>query len=132
MERNDEGVPEPRLRPGNVLLRGPVFGVGGTVVAAMAAPAVGDHSDREEFLGGVGALSLIGGGFLLLVGLFFWSACGGDIRRVRDWRSVTSQFDGPIVVSPVSVRLGALGLVVGAAAFGLYELMDAASYGSWL
>ncbi|MFJ8085884.1 DUF6336 family protein [Streptomyces sp. NPDC096205] len=132
MQRDDEGVLSPRLRLGNVVLRGAMFGAVGAVVAAMAALVVGDHHDRMEFLAVVGGLCLVGGGFFLLIGLYFWSACGGDIRRVRDWRSVTSQFDGPTLVAPVLVRLGALALVVAPAAFGLYDLVDGASYGSWL
>lgn len=132
MERDDEGVLVPRLRLGNVLLRGLVYGAGGSAVVAVAALAVGGHSDREEFLAVVGGLSLVTGGGLLLAGLFCWSVCGGDIRRVRDWRTVTRQFEAPTMGGPLFVRLGVLGLVVGAAAIGMYDLVDTASYDSWL
>ncbi|MFI9150159.1 DUF6336 family protein [Streptomyces sp. NPDC053367] len=132
MRRDDEGVLSPRLRLGSVVLRGAMFGVVGATVAAVAALAEGDHDERLEFLAGVSGMCLIGGGFLLLIGLYFWSACDGDLRRVRDWRSVTSQWEGPTVVTPVFVRLGALALVVAPAAIGLYQLVDGAPYGSWL
>ncbi|WP_306453581.1 DUF6336 family protein [Streptomyces sp. Tue6028] len=69
---------------------------------------------------------------MLLIGLFFRSACAGDIRRCLDRRTVTGQFSAPTVVTPVCVRLGVLGLVAAPAAIGLYRLVDRAPYGSRL
>ncbi|MFJ5776253.1 DUF6336 family protein [Streptomyces sp. NPDC093094] len=132
MERDDEGVLAPRLRLSGVLIRGAAAGAVGAVVAAVAALTVGDHQDRMEFLAVVGGLCLIGGGFFLAVGLYFWTACAGDIRRLRDWHTVSGQHDAATVVTPVWIRLGALGLVVAPAAIGLYHLVDGAAYGSWL
>ncbi|PZT69533.1 hypothetical protein DN402_23565 [Streptomyces sp. SW4] len=132
MERDEEGVLLPRLRLRDVLLRGVLFGLGAVVVMTVAALCVRDHHDREEFLAVVGGLCLVCGGALLLIGLFFWSACSGDIRRWRDWRTVTGQFEAPTVVAPALVRLGTLALVVAPAALGLYDLVDQADHGSWL
>ncbi|WP_282702598.1 DUF6336 family protein [Streptomyces sp. CC219B] len=36
------------------------------------------------------------------------------------------------ITGPAFVRVGVLALVVGLAGFGLYHLVDDASYGSWL
>ncbi|MFE1443785.1 DUF6336 family protein [Streptomyces sp. NPDC058739] len=132
MERDDEGVLAPRLRLGAVLIRGVAAGAVGAVVAIVAALTVGDHDARMEFLAAVGGLCLIVGGSLLAVGLYFWTACVGDIRRLRDWPTVSGQDDAASVVAPVSIRLGALGLVVAPVAIGLYHLVDGAAYGSWL
>ncbi|MGC0334109.1 hypothetical protein RKD23_007099 [Streptomyces sp. SAI-170] len=132
MQRDDEGVLSPRLRLGSVVLRGVMFGAAGAVVAAMAALAVGNHHDRMEFLAVVGGLCLVLGGGFLLFGLLFWAACRRDIRRLRDFGSVKRQFEAPTMAGPVFVRLGVLALVVAPAAFGMYDLVDGASYGSWL
>ncbi|WP_420918881.1 DUF6336 family protein [Streptomyces coelicoflavus] len=72
------------------------------------------------------------GAVFLAVGAGFWWASAGDIRRVRDWRTLTGQAASVTVVGPVFLRSGLLLLVVGAAALGLYQLVDAAPYDSWL
>jgi hypothetical protein len=131
MERDGEGVLVPRLRLGNVLLRGAMFGVVGAVALAMAMLFIGDHSERMDFLIGAGVLSFILGGQLVF-GLWFWPLCRDDIRRVRDWRTIKSQFESVNVTAPVLVRLGTTGVVVLAASFGLYHLVDNAPYDSWL
>ncbi|MEW1685459.1 DUF6336 family protein [Streptomyces sp. NPDC093594] len=59
----------------------------------------------------------------ILVGLCFWWACEGDIRRCRDWHTVAA---------PVLLRIGVLALVLLPGAFGLYHLVDGAGYDSWL
>ncbi|WP_432175983.1 DUF6336 family protein [Streptomyces sp. Tue6028] len=132
MDLDEDGVLLPRLRLRDVLLRGALFGLGGIVVLAVAAALIGRHHDRMEFLAVAGGTCLVFGGGLLLFGLFFWAVCAGDIRRCRDWRTLTGQHSAPTVVAPVSVRLGVLGLVAAPAAFGLYQLVDRAPYGSWL
>ncbi|GAA2768536.1 hypothetical protein GCM10010103_75780 [Streptomyces paradoxus] len=68
----------------------------------------------------------------LVTGAGFWWASAGDIRRVRDWRTLTGQAASVTVVGPVFLRSGLFLLVLGAAALGLYQLVDAAPYGSWL
>jgi hypothetical protein len=132
MRRDGEGVLLPRLRLRDVLLRGVLFGLAAVAVLAVAALRVGDHGDRLEFLTVAGGLCLIGGVVLLLIGLFFWAVCRDDIRRWRDWRTLTGQHDGPAVMAPVFVRLGTLALITAPAAFGMYDLVDQAPYDSWL
>ncbi|MER5227458.1 DUF6336 family protein [Streptomyces flaveus] len=132
MELNEEGVRLPRLRLRDVFLRGALFGLGGAVVVAVAALAIGDHHDRTEFLAVAGGISLIFGAGLVLIGAFFWTACAGDIRRCRDWRTLTGQTEAPTVVAPVCMRLGMLALVVAPAAIGMYHAVDLAPYDSWL
>ncbi|CAL9348043.1 DUF6336 family protein [Streptomyces sp. enrichment culture] len=131
MERDDDGVLVPRMRLGNVLLRGLVYGAGGAVLSAVGMLFFGDHSDRMDYLVAVAALSLVVGGELV-IGLFFWAMCAGDIRRIRDWRTIRGQFDSVNVAAPVLVRLGAFGLVVLAASYGLYHVVDDAPFDSWL
>ncbi|WP_306970237.1 DUF6336 family protein [Streptomyces afghaniensis] len=72
------------------------------------------------------------GACLFVVGAGFWWASGGDIRRWRDWRTITGQTAAVTVVGPLAIRLGMLLIVLGVAALGLYHLVDTASYGSWL
>ncbi|MEU3891889.1 DUF6336 family protein [Streptomyces sp. NPDC029041] len=61
-----------------------------------------------------------------------WRTCGPDIRRCRDWHTVTGQA-GPITVAaPVLLRVGVSALVLLPGAFGLHFLVDGAEYGSWL
>ncbi|MCF3132888.1 DUF6336 family protein [Streptomyces olivochromogenes] len=56
----------------------------------------------------------------------------GNVRRCRDWRTVTGQTSAPTVAAPVLVRLGTLVLVLGPVALGLSDLVDQASFDSWL
>ncbi len=67
-----------------------------------------------------------------MVGAGFWWLSKEDIRRLRDWGTITTQAASVTVIDSVFVRSGLCLLVTGAAAFGLYHLVDAASYGSWL
>jgi hypothetical protein len=131
MERDDDGVLVPRLRLGNVLLRGLVYGAGGAALSTIGMLFYGDHSDRMDYLAVVGGLSLLAGGGLV-IGLFFWLMCRRDIRRMRDWRTIKGQYDSVNAAAPVLVRLGAFGLVVLAASYGLYDVVDDAPYDSWL
>lgn len=67
-----------------------------------------------------------------MVGGGFWRAGAGAIRRWRDWRTIEGQAASVTLVGPVFLRSGVFLLVLGAAGFGLYHLVDAASYDSWL
>ncbi|WOT39524.1 DUF6336 family protein [Streptomyces coeruleorubidus] len=66
-----------------------------------------------------------------LVTVFGWT-CGGDIRRCRDWHTVTGQAGPLLVAAPVLLRVGVLALVLFPGAFGLHTLVNGAEYGSWL
>ncbi|MGW2325210.1 DUF6336 family protein [Streptomyces sp. NPDC001700] len=123
---------EPRLRMREVLLRGVLHGLALIVVLLIAMLFVGDHHDREEFIAVVGGFALVFGGGFFVFGLFFWACCRGDIRRWRDFRSITNQYEGISIMAPAMVRFGVMALVLAPAAFGLYGLIDEAEIGSWL
>jgi hypothetical protein len=131
MALDRDGVMLPRLRPTGVARRGVTFGLLGAVPLAVAALSITGHSDRREFLSVASAVGLFGA-IQLVIGAGFWWASAGDIRRVRDWNTLTSQAASVTVVGPVFLRSGLFLLVLGAAALGLYQLVDAAPYGSWL
>ncbi|NEB13873.1 hypothetical protein G3I32_34395 [Streptomyces coelicoflavus] len=131
MALHQDGVMLPRLRPAAVARRGAVFGLLGVVPLVVATLSISGHSDRRDFLAVVSVLGLFGAGFVVF-GAVFWWASAQDIRRVRDWRTLTGQSASVTVVGPVFLRSGLLLLVLGAAALGLYRLVDAAPYGSWL
>lgn len=122
----------PRLRLMNVLGRGALFGALANLVPLAGMLAVTEHHDRETFLAVVSGLGLIGGGFLLLTGLFFWSVCGSDVRRWRDLRTITGQTGAVTIMAPACVRAGVVGLLLFPGPYGLYHLVDAAPFGSWL
>ncbi|MDT7847336.1 DUF6336 family protein [Streptomyces justiciae] len=124
MAVDQDGVMLPRLRPADVARRGVIFGLLGVVPLVVAALSVSGHSARQEFLAVVSAVGFFGV-MLLVVGAGFWWASAGDIRRVRDWRTITGQAASVTIVGPVFLRCGLILLVVGAAAFGLYQLADA-------
>ncbi|MGK5696425.1 DUF6336 family protein [Streptomyces sp. URMC 128] len=128
MALDRDGVMLPRLRPTDVARRGVAFGLLGVVPLMVATLSISGHSDREEFLSVVGAVA----GLFVVVGAGFWWASAGDIRRVRDWRTLTSQAASVTVVGPAFLRSGLFLSVLGAAALGLYQLVDTAPYGSWL
>ncbi|MFF9756087.1 DUF6336 family protein [Streptomyces sp. NPDC014344] len=131
MALDQDGVMLPRLRPGGVARRGVAFGLLGVVPLVVATLSISGHSARREFLAGVSVLGFLGAIFLVF-GAGFWWLSAGDIRRMRDWRTLTSQADSVTVVGPVFLRSGLCLFVLGAAAFGLYQLVDAAPYDSWL
>ncbi|MDG9711391.1 DUF6336 family protein [Streptomyces sp. DH10] len=109
-----------------------MYGLAAVPLLGMASLFVGDHHDRRTFLGVVGLFAVFMAVVGILLGLFFWWTCGGDIRRCRDWHTVTGQA-GPITVAaPVLLRVGVLALVLCPGAFGLHFLVDGAGYGSWL
>ncbi|MBD0840219.1 DUF6336 family protein [Streptomyces sp. TRM68416] len=132
MALDEDGVITPRLRLRDVLLRGLLFGLVGSLLLFAGQLLIGDHGDRLDFLAVLGGLSLVFGGGFLLAGLFFWALSRKDIRRFRDWRTLTGQHSALFITGPAFVRVGVLALVVGLAGFGLYHLVDDASYGSWL
>ncbi|GGR88593.1 hypothetical protein GCM10010252_29300 [Streptomyces aureoverticillatus] len=122
----------PRLRLKGVLGRGVLFGVLANLVPLIGMCVVTDHSERETFLAVVSGLGLIAGGFLLLVGLFFWAMCGSDVRRWRDLRTITGQTEAVTIMAPTCVRAGVVGLLLFPGPYGLYHLVDAAAFDSWL
>lgn len=132
MNSGERGIIQPRLRVRDVLLRGALYGLASIVVLLIAMWCVGDHNDREEFLAVVGGIALVFGGVFVVFGAFFWACCGGDIRRWRDFRSITSQWEGATIMAPAMVRCGVMALVLAPAAMGLYDVVDEAAYGSWL
>ncbi len=115
-----------------MVLRGALYGVAAVPVAGAGALAVADHESRLSFLAVVGGFALIVGVCWIPVGGFLWFCCRGDIRRWRDWRSLTRHYDGASVMGPALLRVGVLGLVLGGGAWQLYGLVDAAGYSSWL
>ncbi|MDQ0753894.1 hypothetical protein QF034_008125 [Streptomyces africanus] len=132
MALDQDGVMLPRLRPADVARRGVTFGLLGVVPLVVAALSITGHSDRRDFLAVVSGVVGLFGAILLVIGAGFWWASAGDVRRVRDWRTLTGQAASVTVVGPLFLRSGLFLLVLGAAAFGLYQLVTAAPYGSWL
>lgn len=132
MNSRGNGISQPRLRLRDVLGRGVLYGLAAIAVLVIAMWCVSDHHDREEFLAVVGGMALVFGGVFFLFGAFFWWMCFGDIRRWRDWRSVTGRYEGITIMAPAMVRCGVTALVLAPAAMGLYGLVDEAAYDSWL
>ncbi|MEV5107980.1 DUF6336 family protein [Streptomyces massasporeus] len=132
MALDRDGVMLPRLRPADVARRGVTFGLLGVVPLMVATLSISGHSDREEFLAVVGGIAGLFGLGLVVVGAGFWWASAGDIRRLRDWRTLTTQAASVTIVGPAFLRSGLCLIVLGAAALGLYQLVDTAPYDSWL
>ncbi|MEU1107103.1 DUF6336 family protein [Streptomyces tibetensis] len=130
--RTDNAIIRPLLRIRDVAARGALFGLATVPLLGVASLFLGDHHDRTTFLGVVGLFAAFTAVVGILVGLFFWWACGGDIRRCRDWHTVTGQAGPVTVAAPVLLRIGVLALVLFPGAFGLHHLVDGASYDSWL
>ncbi|MFF5157931.1 DUF6336 family protein [Streptomyces sp. NPDC000348] len=130
--RTEDAIIRPLLRIRDVAARGALYGLAAVPLLGLASLFVGDHNDRTTFLAVAGgfaaAVAVVG----ILIGLFFWWACGGDIRRCRDWRTVRGQAGPVTVAAPVLLRIGVLALVLFPGAFGLYHLVDDAGYDSWL
>ncbi|MER7406090.1 DUF6336 family protein [Streptomyces sp. NPDC000070] len=130
--RTEDAIIRPLLRIRDVATRGALYGLAAVPLLGVASLFVGDHHDRRTFLAVVGLFAAFMAVVGILLGLFFWWTCGGDIRRCRDWHTVTGQA-GPITVAaPVLLRVGVLVLVLCPGAFGLHYLVDGAEYGSWL
>ncbi|MFE6365458.1 DUF6336 family protein [Streptomyces sp. NPDC057806] len=126
MALDRDGVMLPRLRLADVARRGMTFGLLGVVPLTVATFSISDHTDREEFLAVVGALACLFGLGLVAVGAGFWWASAEDIRRLRDWRTLTTQAASVTIIGPSFLRSGLFLSVLGAAAIGLYPLV------SWL
>lgn len=130
--RTEDAIIRPLLRIRDVAARGALFGMAALPLLGVASLFVGDHHNRRTFLAVVGLFAAFTAVMGIPLGLLFWSACGGDIRRCRDWHTVTGQ-TGPITVAaPVLLRVGVLAVVLCPGAFGLQYLVDGAKYGSWL
>ncbi|MFE9776375.1 DUF6336 family protein [Streptomyces sp. NPDC005931] len=129
---DQDGVILPRLRPMDVVRRGVTLGLLGVVPLVVAAMCVSGHSDRREFLAVVGGLAGLLGVGATVIGAGFWWMSAGDVRRMRDWGTVTTQGASITLIGPLFLRCGLFLVVLGAAALGLYQLVDAAPYGSWL
>jgi hypothetical protein len=130
--RTEDAIIRPLLRIRDVAARGVLYGLAAVPLLGVASLFFGAHHDRTTFLAVAGwfaaAMAVVG----ILIGLFFWWACGGDIRRCRDWRTVRDQA-GPVTVpAPVLLRIGVLALVLFPGAFGLHHLVDGAGFDSWL
>ncbi|MET9760059.1 DUF6336 family protein [Streptomyces sp. NPDC006372] len=130
--RTEDAVIRPLLRIRDVAARGALYGLAAVPLLGVVSLFVGDHHDRTTFLGVVGLFAAFTAVVGILIGLFFWWACGGDIRRCRDWHTVTGQAGPVTVAAPVLLRIGVLALVLFPGAFGLHHLVDSAAYDSWL
>ncbi|MFI9616808.1 DUF6336 family protein [Streptomyces sp. NPDC052023] len=132
MTLDDDGVITPRLRPADVVRRGALFGLAGAATLAVLVVCIAEHNDRTEFLSVLGVLSLFFGAGFFVIGSVFWLFSRRDVRRLRDWRSMTGQSDAITASGPMFVRLGVFLLVLGSAGLGMAQLVDAAPYDSWL
>ncbi|MFC8142919.1 DUF6336 family protein [Streptomyces paradoxus] len=130
--RTEDAIIQPLLRIREVVARGALYGLAAVPLLGVASLFFGDHYDRTTFLGVVGLVAAFTAVVGILIGLLFWFACGGDIRRCRDWHTVTGQAGPVTVAAPVLLRIGVLALVLVPGAFGLYHLVDGAGYDSWL
>ncbi|MDG9711344.1 DUF6336 family protein [Streptomyces sp. DH10] len=130
--RTEDAIIRPLLRIREVAAHGALYGLAAVPLLGVASLFVGDHHDRRTFLGVVGLFAVFVAVVGILLGLFFWWTCGGDIRRCRDWRTVRGQAGPVTVAAPVLLRIGVLALVLFPGAFGLHFLVDGAEYGSWL
>ncbi|MEU1696251.1 DUF6336 family protein [Streptomyces hirsutus] len=129
---DEEGIRLPRLRFRDVIVRGAVHGIAAVVLLAVCSLLVADHHDRETFLAVVGGFAMVGSGVCIVFGGFFWAVCGKDVRRWRDWRTITGQTAAVTVMGPALVRTGVLALVLFPGAYGLYHLVNNAPYDSFL
>jgi hypothetical protein len=130
--RTEDTITRPLLRIRDVAARGALYGLAAVPLFGLTSLFVGDHDDRRTFLAVLGLLAAFTAVVGILVGLFFWWTCGGDIRRCRDWHTVKGQA-GPITVAaPVLLRVGVLALMLSPGAFCLHFLVDGAEYGGWL
>ncbi|MGX6744755.1 DUF6336 family protein [Streptomyces xantholiticus] len=129
---DEDGVRLPRLRLEGVVVRGAAQGIAAVALLSVAMLFVTDHHDRETFLSVAAGLSAVSAGVGVVIGAFFWAVCSGDIRRRRDWRTVTGQTEGVTIMAPALVRTGVLALVLFPGALGLHHLVDNAGYNTWL
>ncbi|MDQ1022216.1 DUF6336 family protein [Streptomyces afghaniensis] len=102
------------------------------VPLVVAVLSITGHSNRRDFLAVAGGVVGLFGAILLVIGAGFGWASTGDVRRARDWRTLTGQAASVTVVGSLFLRSGLFLLVLGAAALGLCQLVAGAPYGSWL
>ncbi|MFF8675360.1 DUF6336 family protein [Streptomyces sp. NPDC015242] len=127
MALDRDGVILPRLRPMDVARRGVIFGLLGVVPLLVATLSISGSSDREEFLAVVGVLAGAFGLLLLVIGAGFWWLSAEDIRRLRDWHTLTTQAASVTIIGPAFLRSGLVLTVLGTAALVLNQFVD--SYG---
>ncbi|MER5554557.1 DUF6336 family protein [Streptomyces sp. NPDC002793] len=130
--RGEDGVLEPRLRLGEVVVRGAGYGLGAAACPVVAAFVLREHDDRVDLLEATTFLGFLAGTVLLLTGLFLWACGSGEVLRWRDFPTTGSRYDAVSVVAPFLVRTGVFLLVPVPVAFGLGELVASAAEGSWL
>lgn len=123
MPRRDKVI-EPRLRFGTVLFRGAMFGLLALVPTALVALLVDGRQDRLTFLAVTAGLSFVTAACLLPFGAFYWWCSRGDVRRWRDWRTVTGLYGPVAVYAAVFSRLGTMAVVLGCGALLLYAVAD--------
>ncbi len=132
---DDRGVICPRLRFGGVVARGALYGLVVApvlVVVSLTASRYASHDDRTFFLAAIGMLAGLFSGMGWVVGGFFWLCCGGDIRRMSDWRTVRSESQGVTQAAPVLIRVAAFTAVVGAVCWLAHLLVDVGAGTPWL
>ncbi|CAM5377607.1 hypothetical protein SFIMM107S_02658 [Streptomyces griseus] len=132
MSRGADGVLEPRLRLGGVVVRGAVYGGIVALCVVVAAFVLREHDARVDLLEATAFLGLLTGAVLLLTGLFFWASSSGEVLRWRDFFATGGPHDVVAIAGPALVRTGVALLVPVPFAFGLGELVVSAAYGSWL
>lgn len=82
--RTEDAIIRPLLRIRDVTARGALYGLAAVPLLAAASLFISDHHNRMTFLAVAGLLAAALAVSGILVGLFFWWACEGDIRRCRD------------------------------------------------
>ncbi len=120
-----------RLGFGRVLVRGALYGLAASAAAGIAALAVAGHQHRLTSLAVIAGVGFVVAAAMLPIGGFFWLCSPGDHRRWRDWRTLQGRYDGVSILGPAMVRLGSLGLVLGAGSLLIYRILNSAPYGSW-
>lgn len=130
--RGEDGVLEPRLRLGGVVIRGAAYGLGAAACVAVAAFVPREHDDRVGLLEATTFTGLTAGAVLLLTGLFFWACSFGEVLRWRDFFTTRAPNEAVSIVAPSLVRAGVFLLVPVPVAYGLGELVASAADGSWL
>ncbi|MBQ1089112.1 DUF6336 family protein [Streptomyces sp. B93] len=111
----------PRLRPAEVLGRGAAYGLAASLTLLISAPLL-PPDERPDHLSAISFLALTIGLTLLVIGAFLWWCCLGDIRRFRDWRTLTGQTSGVTVIAPACLRIGGVTLPLSPTALLLTHL----------
>ncbi|MFB8775010.1 DUF6336 family protein [Streptomyces broussonetiae] len=122
-ETDGDGVRMPHLRLAEVLGRGAAYGLAASLTLLLSAPLL-PPDDRPDHLSAISFLALTLGLTLLAEGAFPWWCCLGDIRRFRDWRTLTGQTSGVTAIAPACLRLAALTLPLSPTALLLTHLTN--------